>query len=119
MSEIKLKSCPFCGGDNVDFWETDSKEHPYQIICFSCCNGTDKCRTEEIAITRWNTRKPMQEIVERLEGIEDEIYLARESIRKNIWKDKETLEHSRKLLLQELAYHNAIEIVKEVGGMND
>lgn len=67
MWDEELLPCPFCGSDRVDFWDTESTDHPYQIICIRCCNGTDRCRTEEIAIKKWNTRKPMERIVARLE----------------------------------------------------
>lgn len=59
MSEIKLKPCPFCGYKNIQFWETDNDTYRFQIVCMQCFNGTDKCISKEIAIERWNTRKPM------------------------------------------------------------
>ena len=72
MSEIKLLPCPFCGNDNIDFWDTENEDFPYQIVCLGCFNGTDECVTKEVAIKRWNTRKPTERIVERLEEKRDE-----------------------------------------------
>ena len=67
MSEIKLKPCPFCGCKNIQFWEADNDTHRFQIVCMQCFNGTDECISEEVAIEKWNTRKPMANIVEKLE----------------------------------------------------
>ena len=67
MSETKLKPCPFCGCKNIQFWETDNDTHRFQIVCMQCFNGTDECISEEVAIEKWNTRKPMANIVEKLE----------------------------------------------------
>ena len=63
---VVLKTCPFCGGE-AGFWESENATYPFQIICFSCFNGTDKCRTEDDAIRRWNTRKPLERVLKRLE----------------------------------------------------
>lgn len=63
-----LKPCPFCGG-RADWWETESDTHRFQIVCVECCCGTDECVTEEVALKRWNTRKPMEAVVEKLENL--------------------------------------------------
>lgn len=65
------------------------------------------------AIKAWNTRKPVENVIERLQTLEDSICNERLLIGNDIYKDKEALEESRKLLLQELAYNNAIGIIKE------
>lgn len=72
MSEIKLLPCPFCGGkiklDEDDF---------YMFCCDTCGAGitfaheledgaAEDCTKEE-SIERYNTRKPMDRIVEQLE----------------------------------------------------
>ena len=67
MSETKLKPCPFCGCSNIQFWETDNDTHRFQIVCMQCFNGTDECISEEVAIEKWNCRRPMANIVEKLE----------------------------------------------------
>lgn len=52
--EIKLKSCPFCGGEAVMIGEDDGM---YQVICPDC-NGTidDFYDEKEVAAEKWNTR---------------------------------------------------------------
>lgn len=72
MSEIKLKPCPFCGGEAR--LQRKNKKHGYYVICKKC-----GCRTpyfqyqfdsleklRETAIEAWNTRKPVERILERL-----------------------------------------------------
>ena len=62
MSDERLKPCPFCGGEAK--W--GNVLHNY-IECKECGFETIWYDTEEEAITTWNTRKPMERIVERLE----------------------------------------------------
>ena len=90
MNEIKLLPCPFCGGEAK--WAT---EHKHWIICKRCQSESDYYENSDDALKAWNTRKPMEEIVERLEesGFGNDAFL------KWVPLDK------------------AIEIVKEVGGM--
>ena len=72
MSE--LKRCPFCGGEaKID----KTIANTVSVECTVChassrmilCTEGD---IEQKAIEAWNTRKPMQNIVERLEEYEDE-----------------------------------------------
>jgi Lar family restriction alleviation protein len=67
----KLKPCPFCGGDNVDVfnWEVTFQGDYFKAYCKDCDFELKPQRTEEEAIKAWNTRKPMDRIVERLERI--------------------------------------------------
>ena len=74
MSEIKLLLCPFCGG------EARLKQVPtatYDGFVVTC--GNKKCcafyigygdeglyETREKAVAAWNTRKPMDQIIEKL-----------------------------------------------------
>lgn len=107
MSEIKLLPCPFCGG-KATITIIEPHKHAFAtwmpdytggtfIECYNCsCSVSGE--TEEEAIGHWNTRKPMQDIVERLE---------RERRNPNSY------------VYAEDAYCKAIEIVKEVGGMNE
>lgn len=72
MSEIKLKPCPFCGGEAR--LQRKNKKHGYYVICKKC-----GCRTpyfqyqfdsleklRETAIETWNTRRPVERALERL-----------------------------------------------------
>lgn len=102
MSE--LKRCPFCDGK---LKKSGSKRrgnqfymHEYngcilQIICF---------RTDDVeSIEKWNTRKPMERIVERLEE--------QKSYADDLDDDLSCGEYTGLAL--------AIEIVKEEGGLNE
>lgn len=72
MSEVKLLKCPICGGEA----EIKSKYVSHEdvvctarnVMCTSCGLSTRFfiCSEEE-AIKFWNTRKPMEEVVEKLE----------------------------------------------------
>ena len=110
MSKIKLLPCPLCGEDAIIEHDYDYASHPwYYIECDKC-----GCKTEyhvdesgkEQAIKEWNTRKPMERIMERL---------------------KEEKEKCKEYCGDKLMYENisrshgidkAVEIIKE-GGFND
>lgn len=97
----ELKRCPFCGGEAI----IDRED----IFCDNCflsmridsrvINGEAKTYEEarKQTIESWNTRKPMDRIVERLEE-EIEVFMS------DIGECTFTV-----------AYRNAIEIVKEEG----
>lgn len=100
-SDKRLLSCPFCGGK--------AKICGYYFIqCTKCGTSTLTHTNREEAIKTWNTRKPMQEIVERLE---------KEKVRKMFVAGRS----NGKTLQTGINYGiaTAISIVKEVGGMND
>lgn len=63
MSE--LKRCAFCGGEATLC-------NYYFVQCEECGVSTLTFITKEEAIKAWNTRKPMQNIAERLEEYENE-----------------------------------------------
>ena len=75
MSEIKLLPCPFCSNKDVRLQHRGRTKYGYYVICKNCGCRTplyqyqfdSKEKRMEEAIKTWNTRKPMQEIVERLE----------------------------------------------------
>lgn len=52
MSEIKLKLCPFCGGDAEMFMLDDR----YTVRCRSCFCGTGEYKDPERASETWNRR---------------------------------------------------------------
>ena len=100
MSEIKLLPCPFCGG-KVEMVKSFSMVINY-IQCEECLVDFMFCQEEDDVIKLWNNRKPMQEIVERLE---DEVTALKTKCYVNVEFDT--------------GIFKAIEIVKEVGGMNE
>ena len=68
MSEIKLLSCPFCGGE-AKICDEDFLKGRF-VYCTECGIQTQLYvtgNTIEKAVSDWNTRKPMERIVERLE----------------------------------------------------
>lgn len=70
-SDKRLLSCPFCGGEATIFkMKLGPHEYGYGGMCKNtpfCCSLVAIHKTKEEAIAAWNTRKPMERIVERLE----------------------------------------------------
>lgn len=61
----KLLNCPFCGGKAFEYYSGSQFEF-CEVVCKECgCRS--KRKTEAEAIKAWNTRKPMNEIVEKLD----------------------------------------------------
>lgn len=62
----KLLKCPFCGRRAELRYDKDGFSY---IVCANdgCYVRTDGHLNEESAINHWNTRKPMANIVEKLE----------------------------------------------------
>ena len=67
MSEIKLAKCPFCDVElkRWDYMPQVFFEHPYN----GCILSGKKVLESEHDVKAWNTRKPMERIIERLEGL--------------------------------------------------
>lgn len=103
MSEIKLLPCPFCGGearlnhgislDGIDGWVAECSN--YQCITHS---SDSIYYSQDAAIAQWNTRKPMERIIEKLE---DKKWGTSE------WRDK----------WRDEIIGECIEVVKEEGGI--
>lgn len=93
MSE--LKKCPFCGGEAR--WATRDK---HWIECAVC--GTEGIYSEysEDCIEAWNTRKPVERILERLEEAHN--------------KSEECPKFEK--AFRQVAFEEAIKIVKEEVG---
>lgn len=101
MSEIELLPCPFCSGKV----EIRQKGHgSYYGGCVNGCFISSSEYDKNVLAKQLNTRKPMQEIVEKLE----------EEIVTSVPEDK--LETRAKYWNAGLG--RAKVIVKEVGGMN-
>lgn len=114
----KLLPCPFCGGE-VGIFETH--DHRFEIwhgeedSDMNCPLGATECvggwiyDTKEHAITAWNTRKPMERIVERLEE-ESKFWQRMKQEELSTTKDIELINRYDAF---EIAINNAIEIVKD------
>jgi len=67
----ELKPCPFCGGEAIlktGFAQyEDVVTLKYEIVCNMCGCKIERLGLEEYAINAWNTRKPIDNIVEQLE----------------------------------------------------
>ena len=112
MSEIKLLRCPFCGGEAELITTYDTE----MVRCKKCFGKTQTFTGDYYdegqmcgmyAIPAWNTRIPMQNIVERLEEEVEE-----SATDYYDWEDISYLREKK-------AYQKAIEIVKEEGGLNE
>jgi hypothetical protein len=128
MSDKKLLQCPICGGEIKQMfmseetfvecvWDESIGNASTWFKCYECDSEyfhNEPIDTPEKQVEWWNTRVPMQKIVERLE--EDS---------KHWWKMKqEALKFNKGDLVNrydafEIASNNAIDIVKEEGGLND
>lgn len=67
MSE--LKRCPFCGGEAERIKRESNFPYIYGIWCMDCNCRTSFEKSEEIAIEKWNNRKPVDDVLERLEKL--------------------------------------------------
>ena len=76
----RLKPCPFCGGEATTSEIEKIENMPYGwgwVGCRPCrvfMNWSHGERGKKLAIEQWNTRKPMDSIVERLEEAKGKPY---------------------------------------------
>ena len=102
-----ISNCPCCG--------SDAEMNGYKLHWVECTNeacgiGTKACDTEEEALAIWNTRRPMERIVERLE----ERYKNHDTnIKENISKKYLDSASRESLMKTESEIAIEIEIVKE------
>lgn len=52
----ELKSCPFCGRDNVMTWHIGHRDLPWMVECMGCMAEGPWAKTEEEAMELWNRR---------------------------------------------------------------
>ena len=116
----QLKKCPFCGGEvyltQEDFY--GRSDNDWMVSCDNCSllfGFTSQFLTKEEAIKAWNTRKPMERIVERLEACHDTACEAKEQINDFYMERRICKEEYCKGRIH--AYQRAIEIVKEEGAV--
>ena len=107
----RLLSCPFCGGEaGIDSDKIGKGKSLYYAYCKNdCITQYGYYSSKESAITAWNTRKPMERILERLE---QESVLAEKEMDRA--REQNPLQYER-CDSYICAIDNAIEIVKEEG----
>lgn len=85
MSETKLKPCPFCGGEikqmflnNTTFepcvWDKSVGNVSTWFHCYKCDSEffhDEPIDTPEKQVEWWNTRKPVDDVLERLEALKE------------------------------------------------
>lgn len=106
-NEIKLLPCPFCG-EKAEIINHRSGE--YAVECTNCYGKTHRSVTEKLAIERWNTRKPIDRIVEQLQEKARE---AQEAGDRQISIDYREMDYSTAQ-----AFSEAVEILKD-GGLSN
>ena len=108
MNEVELKSCPFCGGKaELLTYDWGYSVREYWVYCGCGCELKKKHSKEE-AIEDWNTRKPMEQIVE---------YLKEQCERENErFKDTVGTEIGERHFGWLSGLDEALHKVKEVGG---
>ena len=63
MPEIKLKPCPFCGGEAEMFsWQAHiNDEYHLNLVCTTCGAGFQDVSSKEDALKAWNRRADTNE----------------------------------------------------------
>ena len=56
MGEVKLKACPFCGGD-AEFVRLGTRRQPCQVACTMCGTHHESPDEDEMSGTSWNRRE--------------------------------------------------------------
>ena len=107
----KLLRCPFCGGEASLLTHTDLKNRMYYYVeCsgYNCLIApfTYYATDEEEVIKLWNTRKPMERVIDRLEEYRDNFM---DDVYEELRDDSDNLRANR--IIER--FDDAIEIVKE------
>lgn len=69
MSEIKLLPCPCCGSE-AKIGILEKHFTFYRAVCLECGLTAKATPTPELTASLWNTRKPIDRIVEQLQQAE-------------------------------------------------
>ena len=114
----KLKRCPFCGGEAELIKRKSNFPYIHGVWCIGCNCRTSFEKSEEIAIEKWNNRKPVDDVLEHLEELKMAEY--DDSDEEPEFADAEELFDEGESSGKFKAYGNAIKIIKEeLGGMTD
>lgn len=65
---MKLKPCPFCGGEKIETveFEVAGSDLTY-VVCVNC-GSCGKLHHQKQAIEAWNRREPIDKIIAKLES---------------------------------------------------
>lgn len=69
-SDIKLLPCPCCGSEAKTGIISSKHFIFYQAVCLECGLTAKATPTPELTAEKWNTRKPIDRIVEKLQQAE-------------------------------------------------
>ena len=114
MSETKLLPCPFCGGEAEMIKRKSNFPYIHGVWCIGCKCRTSFEKSEEIAIEKWNTRKPVDDVLERLEELMEK---AMSNSEKAAELGKAYEKHMIFNGAKGTAFEEAIDIVKEELGI--
>lgn len=112
----QLANCPFCGGE-AKLMRFPKCERKYVVICENeqCMASVGNySHSKEKAIKAWNTRKPLERIVERLE---EENTLIKEQRKEAIEYDDEQMIFATNNQVR--AFDYSLRVIKEEGGINE
>ena len=109
MSE--LLNCPFCGGEAVIQKLSDSTLS--FAVCVECRMRTPTLQDGKTAMRVWNTRTPMDNIVEKLEELKNEDVCMETSCTECKEKYKNNSKKDCYEPIQKLVLDKAINIVKQ------
>lgn len=121
MSKEELKPCPFCGSKvtvqvipphthKLTKWIPDCNG---KVIIECKCGCSIMRDTEEEAIIHWNTRKPIEKMVEQLEQ-----QIKQYRTRAGQYEKRGAEIEYRRMFSKACSYEHAVKIVKR-GGVND
>lgn len=119
MSDERLLPCPFCGGEayiNYDTMVDERRIYWAQVLCKRCharsCGSWSNSYTnaEKKEVKAWNTRKPMERIVEQLEQQKQQY--------KRRSEEAAHVLHGEHFFGKMCSYDHAIKIVK-AGGVDE
>ena len=74
MSEIKLLPCPFCGSEDVLGYKPHDRTNGEFAVCCLDCDVEMYGKSKKATTRKWNTRKPMERILERTKEKASSIY---------------------------------------------
>lgn len=110
MSDERLLPCPFCGGEAICIERASNYPYIYGVMCIDCHCRTSFGKDTDKVIKTWNTRKPMERIVKKLEQQKQQYKRRSEEAAHVLQRDH--------FFGKMCSYDHAIKIVKD-GGVDE